>query len=393
VFELTPGAKGWTHSVLHDFTGAGDGAEISGGLIRDTSGNLYGTTQLGGTSGEGTIFRMDTAGNKTVLHNFSGPDGAYPYAGLTADAAGNFYGTTAYGGSGEVGTVFELNVAGNLTTLHTFTGGSDGAYPEGSLLLQNGVLYGVTTAGGSSNKGTIFQLSLSGIAPLQYDVSLYQFNSKPYGQVTVNTVGVTTIQLNGATPNTIYSVQFCPAPAQLYPNCLTVGFVTTNATGAANSNVIFPSGQWAGDFALSLNGTQEFTTSFFFCCSIEHTGPSQVYYATLRPQSTVNGEGTWTQESNPPPQDPLQSGYIQMQPNGLLFISLTGATPNRQYGGAQCPLYQGSDCYGFGGNLTTNSAGDTTSTSSEGTSIPEDIFYIDDNSNLGYGYIAGFSIP
>lgn len=394
VFELASGASGWTHTVLHDFTGAGDGAELPAGLIRDSSGNFYGTTQLGGASGEGTIFRIDTSGNKTILHSFNGTDGAYPYAGLIADASGNFYGTTAYGGSDKVGTVFELNTAGNLTTLHTFTGGSDGAYPEGSLLLQNGFLYGVTSAGGSANKGTIFQLGLSGVAPLQYDVSLYQFNSKPYGQVTVNTVGVTTIKLDGATPNTTYTVEFCPAPGQLYPTCLTVGSVTTNASGAVNSNVTFPSGQWAGDFQLSLDGTQEFTTSFFPCCSTARKGPwRQVYYATLQPQTTVNGEGTWTQEGTPPPQDPLQSGFVQMQTSGLLFVSLTGATPDRQYGGSQCPVYQGSDCYGFGGNIMTNSAGDATSTSPEGTTIPEDIFYIDDNSFLGYGYIAGFSIP
>src|SRR5579872_675393 len=397
VFELTPGADGWTHTVLHDFTGGADGAELPAGLIRDASGNLYGTTQLGGASGEGTIFRIDTSGNKTILHSFDGSDGAYPYAALILDSAGNFYGTTAYGGSGKVGTVFELSPGGTLTTLHTFTGGSDGAYPEGALLLQDRVLYGVTSAGGSANRGTIFQIGLSATGT-QYDVSLYsstQFEGKPYGQVTVNTGGVTTIQLNGAATDTTYNVEFCPAPAQLYPTCFAVGSISTNASGSADSTVPFPSGQWAGDFQLFLNGQSAFSTSFMQCCF--SAKPGQVYYATLQPQSTVNGKGTWTQGGSPPPQDPLQSGYIQMQSSGILVISLTGATPNRQYGGVQCPLFQGSDCYGLsspnGGSFTTNSAGDATFKGTEGTNIPEDIFYVDDNSTLGFGYIAGFSIP
>jgi uncharacterized repeat protein (TIGR03803 family) len=95
--------------VLHSFTGAPDGAGPSAGLIRDATGNLYGTTYLGGAYGWGTVFKRDRAGNETVLHSFtSGHDGAVPLGGLIRDAEGNLYGTAYYGGAYGAGTVFKM---------------------------------------------------------------------------------------------------------------------------------------------------------------------------------------------------------------------------------------------------------------------------------------------
>ena len=95
-----PSARAQTLVVLHSFTGA-DGANPYAGLIRDAEGNLYGTTTAGGAYGYGVVFKVDTSGNETVLHSFTGGvDGADPYPGLIEDAAGNLYGTTKLGGAG-----------------------------------------------------------------------------------------------------------------------------------------------------------------------------------------------------------------------------------------------------------------------------------------------------
>jgi uncharacterized repeat protein (TIGR03803 family) len=119
VFELTPTeGGGWTEQVLHSF-GNGDGFSPEAGLIFDAAGNLYGTTSGGGAYqcgsygfGCGTVFELTpTEGGWTeqVLHNFgNGGDGANPYASLIFDGAGNLYSTTEYGGSYNSGTVFEL---------------------------------------------------------------------------------------------------------------------------------------------------------------------------------------------------------------------------------------------------------------------------------------------
>jgi uncharacterized repeat protein (TIGR03803 family) len=78
-------------------------------VIRDTAGNLYGTTIGGGASGHGTIFKLDASGKETVLYSFAGgTDAAAPDADLLRDAAGNLYGTTIAGGASGAGTVFKL---------------------------------------------------------------------------------------------------------------------------------------------------------------------------------------------------------------------------------------------------------------------------------------------
>jgi uncharacterized repeat protein (TIGR03803 family) len=159
VFELSPGQSGWTETILHSFSGGNDGAIIENGLLSDSSGNFYGTTYYGGTSGLGTIFKIDASGHKTILFNFHGTDGAYPAAGLVRDKDGNLFGTTTEGGSSKVGTVFKLDTTNQLTVLHNFTGGIDGAYPYSALLLSGKFLFGTTAAGGPSNWGTVFKVA------------------------------------------------------------------------------------------------------------------------------------------------------------------------------------------------------------------------------------------
>jgi uncharacterized repeat protein (TIGR03803 family) len=165
VFELDKAGK--MERVLHKFTGGADGMFPEPLLARDAAGNLYGTA----TSPLGKIFKIDTAGKLTVLYTFTGgSDGCVPYPGVILDATGNLYGTTAAGGSGFCdsgdGVVFELDTSGSLIVLHTF-GGGDGANPGSALVFDPaGNLYGTTLNGGTGcggvGCGTVFKLSPNG---------------------------------------------------------------------------------------------------------------------------------------------------------------------------------------------------------------------------------------
>jgi uncharacterized repeat protein (TIGR03803 family) len=144
-----------TLTVLHTFEGP-DGAHPQTALLRDTAGNFYGTTLEGGAVNRGTVFKIDTTGKETVLHSFRAKDGAWPFSGLIGDAQGNLYGTTEYGGgmTGACGTfgcgvVYKIDRSGYETVLHSFTGGADGS-EGGSSLVRDGAgnLYGTTGFGG-----------------------------------------------------------------------------------------------------------------------------------------------------------------------------------------------------------------------------------------------------
>jgi uncharacterized repeat protein (TIGR03803 family) len=111
-----------TEAVLHTFTGRADGGVPDAGVLRDPAGNLYGTAQVGGRGGHGVVYKVDPARHYTVLYSFSGgADGSYPQAGVIRDPAGNLYGTTYIGGAENWGVVYRLDAAGNETVLHSFT--------------------------------------------------------------------------------------------------------------------------------------------------------------------------------------------------------------------------------------------------------------------------------
>jgi uncharacterized repeat protein (TIGR03803 family) len=161
VFKL----HGLKETVIYSFTAThGDGSGPSAGLIQDEAGNFYGTTTYGGRPGCsfnlgcGTVFKVDRAGKETVLYSFTGgADGASPVAGLIRDTAGNLYGTTFYATSSSSGTVFKLNTAGKITVLYTF---DSQAYPYASLIRDSrGHLYGTTWGDGIyCGCGTVYEL-------------------------------------------------------------------------------------------------------------------------------------------------------------------------------------------------------------------------------------------
>jgi uncharacterized repeat protein (TIGR03803 family) len=176
VFDLVPSTGGWTETVLHSFGGGTDGQFLDGGVVMDSTGNVYGTTEQGGNSscyhnyGCGTIFKLALSNGvwtKTTLYTFSGsPDGGWPVGNLVFDGAGSLYGVTLEGGGQGVGTAFELmSVSGNWTetVLHRFCSRmncDDGALPFAGLIFdQAGNLYGTTGFGGRGGYGVVFKLT------------------------------------------------------------------------------------------------------------------------------------------------------------------------------------------------------------------------------------------
>jgi uncharacterized repeat protein (TIGR03803 family) len=171
-------------TILYAFKGHDRGAGPSTGVIRDSQGNLYGTTWEGGGKGCegygcGTVFKVAPNGTGTQLYAFKGgSDGFWP-EGVVRDKAGNLYGTTQVGGgqgcAGEgCGTVFELTPDGTETVLHAFKGGSDGAYPWATVYRDDaGNLYGTTAQGGEgcNNRGcgTVFKIAPDGTKSVLYD--------------------------------------------------------------------------------------------------------------------------------------------------------------------------------------------------------------------------------
>lgn len=187
-------ARAQTYTLLYSFQcGPGDGACPGAGLAIDGSGNLYGTTEAGGTYGDGTVFELSSAGLETVLHSFAGPpaDGLVPLnAPLTLDHKGNLYGTVPFGGAYDNGVVFSLAADGTETILHNFSGSAgDGAEPYGGVVLdQSGDLYGAASRGGNGY-GTLFKLTPAGTETRLYSF-FPAFNGElPLGGLTRDSAG------------------------------------------------------------------------------------------------------------------------------------------------------------------------------------------------------------
>ncbi len=162
-FKITPSGK---ETVLASFVFT-NGLIPLGGLTLGTDGNLYGTSQQGGDSncnqgfGCGTVFKITPGGVLTTLFIFPADfsKGYYPYAAPTQGADGNFYGTTG----GNTGTVFKMTPTGTLTTLHTFNG-TDGNYVESGLIQgTDGSFYGGSFGGGTNLDGVVYKITPSGV--------------------------------------------------------------------------------------------------------------------------------------------------------------------------------------------------------------------------------------
>jgi uncharacterized repeat protein (TIGR03803 family) len=313
VFKLSLSDGKWIETVLYRFTGGADGATPLGSLVFDSGGNLYGTTFIGGSGGQGTVFKVNPSGKETVLHSFTLngiPDGTNPYAGLllvdgylygttsgrgeggygtvfkvatdgtgfsvlysfcncqvpggmdgalsqavlVRDSAGNLYGTTSLGGDAGYGTVFKLDPSGNETILHSFLGtGGDGAQPTAGLVLDGGGnLYGTTTVGGNQECGgnpppggcgTVFKLTSSGEETVLH-IFTRHYGRSWYGLTRDERSGV----LYGSTDFTVFKLDSVTGKLEVVHRF-------TNAEGG-------PSGV-VNDAAGDLYGTTEFGGGFF----------------------------------------------------------------------------------------------------------------------------------
>jgi uncharacterized repeat protein (TIGR03803 family) len=185
-------------TVLYTFTGGADGARPQASVIRDSKGNLYGTTS-GGAAGYGVVYRLSKAGKEKVLYSFTGgADGANPVAGVIRDSAGNLYGTTLSGGTAKFGVVYKVDTTGNETVLYTFTGGADGGEPRAGVVFDAvGNLYGTTSGGGAANAGVVFKLDTAGSETVLYSFTGGADGSHPYAGVILDAAG----NLYGTTAN------------------------------------------------------------------------------------------------------------------------------------------------------------------------------------------------
>jgi uncharacterized repeat protein (TIGR03803 family) len=193
VFQLSPTANGWVHTVLYSFTGGADGGEPYKGVTLDRKGNLYGTAVTGGSGncegGCGVVYKLSNIGGtwtQTVIHAFTGgADGSGPGARVTVDGAGNIYGMAPTGGAYGLGTIYKIHQASNRAwvfgVLHAFTGGTDGATGSaGRMILRDGRLYGAVTAGGRYGSGVVFELNAGGFGERDLKI-LYAFRGQPDG--------------------------------------------------------------------------------------------------------------------------------------------------------------------------------------------------------------------
>ena len=199
--------------------------------MQGSDGNFYGTTIAGGAQGNGTVFKITPTGTLTTLYNFCYESSCpqYPQAALVQGSDGNFYGTTPVGGTTYNGTVYEITPSGALTTLYNFcsqTNCTDGSKPYAGLVqATDGDFYGTTIAGGAQGNGTIFKITPSGTL-----TTLYSFCSQSgcdYGLAEAGLIQATDGNFYGTTDlgaGTVFTITPSGTFTTLYsfcsdPNC------------------------------------------------------------------------------------------------------------------------------------------------------------------------------
>jgi len=200
IFTINPTTN--AEAVIYSFPA---GAQAPNGPLVQYNGILYGTTEKGGTYGAGSVFAFSPAKKTlTTVYSFSdGPDGGFPLAGL-AQNSGMLYGTTQIGGTGGAGTVFQIDIAtGTETVLYDFTDSTDGGYPRAAPVYMSGVLYGTAPSGGTltpacfGNAGCGVLYSVT-VASSAYSV-LHSFNDAVDGALPNTGLSVINSVIYGAT--------------------------------------------------------------------------------------------------------------------------------------------------------------------------------------------------
>jgi uncharacterized repeat protein (TIGR03803 family) len=295
-----------TFTNLHGFTAISgpfpytnsDGAYPRAGLIQSVN-TLYGTAALGGRSGYGTVFAVNTDGtNFTILHTFTNsPDGAFPVAGLILSGS-TLYGTASSGGSSGYGTVFKINTNGTgFTNFYSFTGGTGGGNPQGGLILSGTNLYGTTfgNQNDSSDNGTVFRVSTNGaFTTLHIFTASADFpvtnsdGANPQGGLILSGTNLYGTAVNGGTwgNGTVFRVNTNGTGfTNLHSFTATSGSLSTNSDGAnpaagliLSGNTLYGTAGYGGSsgagtvFALNTNGTV-FTTLYSFTGGSDGANP------------------------------------------------------------------------------------------------------------------------
>ncbi len=325
VYELTPSNGDWTETVLWSFTGGNDGGKPAAGVIFDNAGNLYGTTQIGGTNGFGSVFQLAAAGSswsQSTVYSFqNGGDGASPVGGLILDSSGNLYGTATSKGQGSGGTLFELTPQQNgnwaLTVLYAFVGQAGGG-PQASLTMDDaGNLYGTTYKDGAYGSGSAFRL-IPASGGWNY-VDLHDFTSgsdgaQPVSNLVLDANGnlygtafaaggygygvifeilpllITTASLPGGTVNTPYSANLSATGGlPPYTWSIMIGSLPAGLTLEANSGVIAGTPTTAGtsNFTVQVSDSESPPALTTAPLSITIQSPLLITTSSL-PPGTVN---------------------------------------------------------------------------------------------------------
>ncbi|MFZ0287148.1 MAG: choice-of-anchor tandem repeat GloVer-containing protein [Terriglobales bacterium] len=267
--------------MLWNFGHDGDGASPSGRLIFDASGNIFGTTGVGGTNclsngGCGTVFELSpSAGGwtETVLYDFCSAtfctDGSIPLAGLVFDKQGNLYGTTYQGGSNAVGTVFELSPSQNglwtETVLWSFgSTKTDGESPRlGALNWDaSGNLYGTTDSGGVYGQGIVYELSPNSTGGWTETI-IHSFDGQngdgPDFGVAIDNAGNlygTTVEGGSAGLGLVYRLS--PSPTGKWKETVIYTFKGQNGSNPVSPISIDASGSFYGTFSTGGKGSCEY---------------------------------------------------------------------------------------------------------------------------------------
>ena len=176
IFKITTAGD---FTVLRSIASATDGANPEGNLVEGTDGNFYGMT-----SSSARIFKITPTGTFASLHTFSGNDGSLPLGSLLLASDGNFYGTANNGGINTGGTIFKMTSAGVYTVLRSLTSATDGSAPKGNLLQgTDGNLYGMTSAGGTNKAGTLFKITTGGTFTVLRNFDLPTDGGTPFGSL------------------------------------------------------------------------------------------------------------------------------------------------------------------------------------------------------------------
>jgi len=251
------------YEILHTFSGysgTADGASPAAGLTLGSDGNFYGTTQFGGSSGNGTVFKMTPAGTVTVLYSFASDDtnGTEPLSALIQASDGKLYGTCDLSGAAGNGTVFRISTSGVIEKIYDFSSGSVGYNPHaGVIQASDGKLYGTVGGGGGDDSGAIYQLTLSGVATLEGSFT-FATGYAPVGALVQGSDGrlYVTSQYGGGTNSSgvadagaidVFNADL-PAPK---PEI----FRITPASGAVGAKVTISQGPYIGTTSVKFNGT------------------------------------------------------------------------------------------------------------------------------------------